>query len=236
MKIKRAAALILVLFLTVVSASAETAPRGAFGELAQDKYPDEQLAILDGIAELVSASLTTEDGMVIEISQGYYDGDRVVIAYRISANTDLIVLHEGAPEEGTEWDQVVEDWIPGDLNPTGYPDVDKEYEWLNGKGQRWLEFPYCGIRENLILEDGTQLDFMAGTEMKLPDGTIVGWRQCLVPQEKAEQNMTFRLPVFYGRATKFQDYATFMESFGHEYTAGISFTLCRMGKKIPDGE
>ena len=225
---KKRLSMILMIFIACYSVSAASASEyGIFRELAMDEYADERLAGLDQVAETLEASLTTEDGARFEIGQGCYVGNHVFIAYRICAVTDLITLYEGAPDEGTEWDQVIEDWIMGDLKVTGYPDVDKENQWLDGKGQRWLECPYCHNEEYLELADGTYLDFTAGTEMKLEDGTVIGWRECLIPMDTAQdtESITFVVPVSYGKAIKFQDYSTFRENFGVEQNVGISITL-----------
>lgn len=234
---KKAETVFLLVFLLVYpvicSASAGSAPRcGTFGEMAGDEYADERLAELDQVSESLGASLATPDGAKIEIDQGYYVDDRVFISYRISPVTDLILLYEGAPEEGIEWDQVLEDWIMGDLRLTGFPDVDRQNRWLDGKGQRWLSFPYCRNEEYLVLEDGTRLDFIAGTELKLEDGTVIGWRECLVPADKAQDTDTgtFVVPVSYGKAIMFQDYSTFKENFGYESLTGIPVTLRHYGQ------
>ncbi len=226
--IKRTIAVILLLSLIICSGSAASADRrGLFGELAKDEYADERLAGLDQVSEMLELSFVSEDGAEFEINQGYYAGDRVFIAYRISATTNLVALHEGAPDKGLEWDQVIEDWIPGDLPLTGYPDVDKDNQWLDGHGQRWLEFPYCHNEEYLELEDGTRLDFVAGTDIKLEDGTVVGWRECLIPADQTQDAAarTFVIPVSYGKAVKFQDYSTFRENFGIEYHCGVPVVL-----------
>ena len=224
---KKMTALVLALVIACCSlslASAET--RGVFGELAEDEYADERLAELDRISELLGASLTTPEGMYFEVSQGRFTGDQVIIAYRICIGADLITLHEGAPE-ALEWDQVIEDWIMGDLQPTGFADVDKENGWMDGKGQRWLESPYMHIGNSLGLEAGKYLDFTGGTEVKLADGSIIGWRECVIPEEKQKDTMgmEFFVPVLYGTAVKFQDYSTLKENFGVEYQFDIPITL-----------
>ena len=228
---KRITILILsaCLALAAFAASAESAQgRGVFGVFAKGAYGEERMTAIDEAAEIVRESLTVANGMTFEVDQGYYDGEHVFIGYWKNANTDLVVLHEGAPEQGLEWDQVLEDWVMGEIGPFNYPDVQKENEWLDGKGQRWLESPYCGIGDVLILEDGTECSFISGTELKLEDGEIIGYRECVIPAEKAADTLTVTLPVTSGQAVKFQDYTTFRENFGRDDEAGvITFTLHR---------
>ncbi len=211
-----------VLLISVSSASGA----GLFGELARNEDEDERLAILEEVSEQVSAEVTTENGIPVRIEQGYYEGNRVFISYSIGANTDLIQLHEGAPEAGIEWEQVLENWIPGEL-PSYYPDIKKENEWLDGKGQRWLEFPTCSVLDGIDLADGDYADIIAGNETRREDGSVIGWKECVVPAGKAEETVTFLLGVSCSTAIKFQDYTTFRENFGQGNRIRIPFTLTR---------
>ena len=173
---KKTIAMILIVSIVFCAASAASAPgSGLFSELSQSEDADERMSALAEACEDVPAFLTTEEGCTVEIGEAYYEGDRVFVSYRISAVTDLIELYEGAPEAGIEWERVLENWIPADI-PAYYPDVKKENEWLDGQGQRWLKAPYCNVMDGIDLEDGSYADFIAGNEMRLADGTVIGWK------------------------------------------------------------
>ena len=224
---KKMTAFIVAFSLLILSLSAACASgSGVFGELAQSEYADPRLEVLDAVAENVSASLTTEAGIPVEICQAYYEGNRVFVSYRIGPVTDLIELFEGAPDEGIAWDIVEENWIIGE-NPAYYPDVQKEYSWLDGKGQRWLKSPYCNVMDGLDLEDGGYADIVAGDESRGADGTVTGWKECVVPEESAADTLSFLLSVRCGTAIKYQDGSTFRESFGESEKAFVRFTLAR---------
>ena len=225
--IKKTIALLLAAALMLGAACAEPASEGgAFAVLARDDGADPRLTALEETAEPVNAALTLSSGMTVEICQAYYEGYRVYVSYRISPVTDLMKLHEGAPEAVTEWDQVVEDWVTGDF-PAVYPDIKKQNDWLDGKGQRWLEIPYCGLMDGLTLEDGVYADIIAGTESREPDGTIIGWKECIVPEEAQADTLTFIAEIAYGTTIKFQDYTTLKEKFGDPERTEIRFTLAR---------
>ena len=232
---KKITAMILMLCLTalvLVPALAES--RGVFGELARMEDADERFALLDEIAEMVQTSLTQEDGSFVELSLGLYEENLVFISYRIGAVTDQMVLHEGAPEREYEWTRVLEDWVPGELPPSGYPDVQKENDWLDGKGQRWLEAPYFTVQEGLILEDGSRTDAIAGSEYKLEDGSVIGWREFVIPDEKEGISRTFELAFTLSYAVKFQDYRTFKGYWEDRATVTLPFSLYHYsGHRVP---
>ena len=70
----------LLLALSVASASAS----GLFSEMTKTEYSDERLAVLDEVAETISAS-RTDGSVTVEVSQAYYEGNRVFISYRANA-------------------------------------------------------------------------------------------------------------------------------------------------------
>ncbi len=225
--LKKFAAVILMIVLVLSAASAAIASgSGFFSELAQSEDADERMTALAETCEKVSASLTTPEGCTVEIGEAYYEGNRVFVSYRIGAITDLIELFEGAPETETEWDKVLENWIPAEI-PAYYPDVKKENEWLNGQGQRWLKAPYCNVMDGIELEDGSYADIIAGNEMRQADGSVIGWKECIVPEESGKDTLTFRLAVSHGTAVKYQDGSTFRADFGQEGREYVTFSMNR---------
>lgn len=132
---RKATALILaglLLSLSVASASAS----GLFSEMTETEYSDERLAVLDEVAETISAS-RTDGSVTVEVSQAYYEGNRVFISYRANA--------------------------------------------------RILE------QDGLELEDGAYADIIAGGSTELDDGSVVGWKECVVPEDELASGQTFCL-------------------------------------------
>ena len=134
---KKIFGLILTVSLIVISLSgAFASDPGLFAELGRDEGADERLAALDQAAEKLSVS-SGSNGSFIEVSQAYFEGDRVYISYRASGC------------------QVVQD--------------------------------------GLDLEDGSYADIIAGEETGLDDGSVIGWKECIVPDDGSPEVHTFRL-------------------------------------------
>ena len=129
--------LVLAAALLFLSVSAAAAEPGLFGELAQSEGADERLAVLDEIAETISVYYAT-DRMRIEVSQAYYEGNRIFISYR--ADGDRVMIQDGL-----------------DLGEDSYADI------------------------------------IAGDEAEQEDGSRIGWKECIVPEEEAADPQTFSL-------------------------------------------
>ncbi len=132
---RKTIAMILAGLLFVFSASAASAS-GLFSQMIETEYTDERLAALDETAETISVS--QNDGSVtVEVSQAYYEGNRVYISYRASG-------------------QILE-------------------------------------QDGLELEDGSYADIAAGGSVQLEDGSIIGWKECIVPEDELADPQTFCL-------------------------------------------
>ena len=127
--------LFLAASLLIFSVSAAGAS-GLFSEMTETEYSDERLEVLDEAAETVSKSLTG-GSVTVEISQAYYEGNRVYISYRASS-----LIHE---------------------------------------------------KDGLYLEDGAYADIIAGGSTQKEDGTIIGWKECIVPEDELADTQTFVL-------------------------------------------
>ena len=219
---------LLAISVIVLSISAAfAAGSGVFGEVAaqEGEYADKRLSVLDQIAEKPAASQTLEDGITVEVNQAYYEGSRIFVSYTMGSNADLIQLHEGAPEE-TKWTHEVENWITGEAPAIDQADYMKEHDWLNGQGQRWLEGPYDVI-EGIVLEDGTETRTVGGMEIKQKDGSLIGWLEAVIPEEKATDSQSFALSVSCNHAVKFQDNANYKENWQETKKASIPFTAAK---------
>ena len=134
---KKTMAFFLAASLLIFSASAAFAAEGGlFSELTETDCFDERLDRLDEIAEAISVS-QTDGGVTVEVSQAYYEGNRVYISYR-----------------------------------------------ANG---RILE------QDGLDLEDGSYADIIAGGSVEQEDGSIIGWKECIVPEDEMADSQTFCL-------------------------------------------
>ena len=222
---KRTIIVILVISMMAFS-TAVASESGFFSELAQVEYADERLPALEEIAEPIPPSSLTKNGITVELGQGYYEGNRVYISFKISADTDLIELYEGVPDTGIRWKDFMENMIIGE-EPAHAADEKKQYDWLDGKSQHWLRAPSCSPRDGLDLEDGTYLDTVAGYQKKQADGTILGWKECIIPEGKEADLLTFKLTFCWYTMLRFQDYTTYRETIESSENDSITFTLNR---------
>ena len=134
---KKMMALILTVSLLMVSASAALAEdAGLFSLMNETEYADERLERLDEIAETLSLAIEA-GGVTVEVSQAYYEGNRVYVSYRAST--------------------------------------------------RIFE------QDGLELEDGAYADIMAGGSVEQADGSVVGWKECIVPEDELADPQTFCL-------------------------------------------
>ena len=125
----------ITLFIFLASAVAES-EKGLFSELIESDCADERLAALDEAAERISASQTT-GAVTVEVSQAYYEGNRIFISYKVSGPAMVL--------------------------------------------------------DGLELEDGAYADIIAGGETNPDEGTIAGWRECIVPEDELANPQTFCL-------------------------------------------
>ena len=226
--IRKTMTVLLAISVIVLSISAAfAAGSGVFGEVAaqEGEYADKRLSVLDQIAEKPAASQTLEDGITVEVNQAYYEGSRIFASYKVGSNADLIQLNEGAPKE-TKWTHEVENWITGEAPAIDQADYMKEHDWLNGQGQRWLEGPY-DVVEGILLEDGTETRTVGGMEIKQKDGSLIGWLEAVIPEEKATDSQSFALSVSCNHAVKFQDNANYKENWQETKKTSIPFTAAK---------
>lgn len=134
---KKAMAFILAVIWAMVSFPAALASEGGlFAKMIETEYADERLSRLDEIAETVSVS-QNEGGITVEVSQAYYEGNRVYVSYTASAPIEE--------------------------------------------------------QDGLELEDGSYADIIAGGSVQQEDGSIIGWKECIVPEDELANTQTFCL-------------------------------------------
>ncbi|MBR3743275.1 MAG: DUF4179 domain-containing protein [Clostridia bacterium] len=224
---KISTAMILVIVLIIVSMTAALAAGlGLFGQLAQDdKNVDSRLAGLEEAADTVSASLTTEDGITVEIGQAYYEGNRVFMAYRLSGNLFSAELYEGAPEGDYPWDLVLENCIGAEHWVNDVPELQRLNAWMDGKGQHWGTAHEAALHDGLSLADGTYLDIIGGDNVIQADGSVIGWKECEIPEDRIADTLTFKAVLFRGNYVKFQDENTFKMRYERGESTDIFFTV-----------
>ena len=127
--------LMIALFIISISV-ASASGAGLFREMIETEYTDDRLEAIDNAAETVSISQTTGQ-TTVEISQAFYEGNRIYISYHVN----------GAAE----------------------------------------------VLDGLELEDGSFADITAGGEVQQGDGTAIGWRECIVPEDELAETQTFCL-------------------------------------------
>ena len=220
--------MILAIILIILSMTAALAAGlGLFGELAQSQDADDRLPALEEASESVSASLTTEDGIMIEIGQAYYEGNRVFMSYRMSGNHASVELHEGAPEGEYSWQLELENTIAAETFRDDVPELQRLNAWLDGKSQRWGISSYATIHDGLFLEDGTYLDIIGGDNCVQEDGSITGWKECKIPKDRLADTLTFKAVLFRSRNIIFQDGATYKSFSERLGNTDVFFTLNR---------
>lgn len=224
---KLSTAMILVIVLMIVSMTAALAAGlGLFGQLARDeKNTDSRLSILEEEAEAVSTSLNTGDGITIEIGQAYYEGNRVFMSYHLTGNLFSVELHEGAPEDSYQWTTVIENCICAETMVNDVPELQRLIAWLDGKGQRWGTSYEAALHDGLSLEDGTRLNIIGGDNLIQEDGSVIGWKECEIPEDRIADTLTFKAVLFRGKYVEFQDGSTFNMLYERGENTDVFFTL-----------
>ena len=223
---KISASAILVIALIILSmAAALAAGFGLFGELAQNPRGDKRLSEVEKVADSIEREWTTEDGITIRIEQAYYEGNRVFISYRLSGDWTSTVLHEGAPDDEIAWDWVEENMIAAQTMMSDVPERQQAILKLDGQSQRWMETTEKGLHDGLSLADGTYLDIIGGDNIIQEDGSIIGWKECEIPEDCLKETLTFQARLYRIHSIMFQDRTTYRQSTEKGETTCFEFTL-----------
>lgn len=227
-KRKLSASLILALALALLTASVALATGlGLFGQLADLFDFEKRLSGLDAVSQPVGVTVTTDDGITVTIDQAYYEGERVFIAYRLSGSLYKLTLHEGAPPAGTHWNWEMPDTVYSESMLNVAPYGPALGQWLNGEGQRWAELWEASLHDGLSLADGTYLDIIGGDFAWQEDGSVIGWKECTIPQDRLADTLDFKAVLFRLASIDFQDQTTYRLSSTLLEQTDIPFTLTR---------
>ena len=221
-----AAILTLCLALLFVCGAGAEEGLGLFGKLAGYEGADPRLKTMAGVAGPVGCMFVTDEGVNVVIDQAYYEGDRVYVSYRLTGDVTQVELHEGAPEK-TDWGTVYEGEIAAEKWSNDDPELQKAVEWLDGKGRRWTYSVHTAVTDCMALDDESWLSIVAGEEKYRADGSVIGWKECLIPYEQCEDTVTFNLVVSCNRETLFQDGNTLKRKYERGEKIYIPFSLDR---------
>ena len=223
---KISASAILVIALIILSmAAALAAGFGLFGELAQNPRGDKRLSEVEKVADSIEREWTTEDGITIRIEQAYYEGNRVFISYRLSGDWTSTVLHEGAPDDEIAWDWVEENMIAAQTMMSDVPERQQAILKLDGQSQRWMQTTETGLHGGVSLADGTYLDIIGGDNIIQEDGSVIGWKECEIPEDCLKETLTFQARLYRIHSIMFQDRTTYRQSTEKGETTFFEFTL-----------
>lgn len=217
--------LVAVLLLLMTSA-ALAAGFGLFGQLSEGQNNDKRLPQLEQVAESVTSEIDTDRNVKLEIGQAYYEGDRVFMSYRLSGDLNKAVLHEGKPEQtDIVWDTELENFVVAEEWESDFPEIQKANAWLDGKEERWAEtWVYC-VEDGLYLEDGTYLDIIGGDQTVQADGSILGWKECVIPADHLADQLTFKALLFSSSTVEWQSGTTYRADHFRNNVAEAVFTL-----------
>lgn len=204
-KKKLSVGIVFAMLLTVLMAGAALAAGlGLFGQIGERENSDARLPALERVAESVGASFTTDDGVTITIDQAYYDGSRVFISYTKTGPFDLLSMGEGMPENLGECDWALPGEKFGDSLGIDGPDHQLMVAHLDGSAPRWAKWIYVSTHDGLRSGD-TDLEIIGGETYLMEDGTLVGWKECVVPEEIAAEELVVSIGTFTTATTYYQD-------------------------------
>lgn len=215
MKVKRkfSVGIIFALLLTLLMAGAAVAAGlGLFGRMSESGASDDRLPGLERVSESVALSFVTPEGVTVTIDQAYYDGTRVFISYTQTGPYDVMTLGEGKPEV-EKWDWEMPGEVYGQSFGSDSPNHSVMAAHLDGSEPRWAKTSYVNVHDGLQIGD-EYLDIIGGDIYRTEDGTLVGWKECVVPQELAAEEVTFLLGTFTTNQTWYQDETGCYLSYG----------------------
>ena len=193
----------IVLMLLMMSA-AVAAGLGLFGQIGEREHADARLPGLERVSESVGLSFETAEGVTVTIDQAYYDGERVFISYTKSGPFDQLEMGEGKPEGLGECD-----WeLPGEIYGEYFFSESASHALmaahLDGSAPRWATQRYVNVHDGLRSGE-IELEIIGGETYLTEDGTMVGWKECIVPKEAAAKELAVSIGTFTSVTTFCQD-------------------------------
>ena len=192
----------IVLMLLMMSA-AVAAGLGLFGQIGEREHADARLPGLERVSESVGLSFETAEGVTVTIAQAYYDGERVFISYTVEGPFDQVELGEGKPDVDG-WDREMPGEVYGQSFGSDSASHNLMVAHLDGSAPRWATSHYVNIHDGLQIGD-EYLDIIGGESYLTENGRLVAWKECVVPEELAADEVTFLLGTFTSHNTWYQD-------------------------------
>ena len=204
-KVKRSLSKGLVLALVLIlmmSSVAVAAGLGMFGQIGQQEHSDSRLPGLENVSTVLEKSFDVGGGVTVTVHQAYYDGSRVFISYSVAGPYDVLETGTGDPGiVNYDWEEkgVIfrEQWfVEG-------PNGQALMSWLDGSEPRWAKRTVVSVHDGMQIGD-EYLDIIGGEYYWLEDGTLMSWKECIVPEELAADEVTCSIGVFGGATTYYQ--------------------------------
>ena len=213
-------ALILVLMMTTVAVAAEL---GLFGQIGQQQHSDARLPGLENVSITLNKTFDVGGGVSVTVHQAYYDGSRVFISYSVAGPHDL--LETGVGDPGIiNYDLEEKDVIFGKQWFVDGPNGPKLASWLDGSEPRWAKRTVVTVHDGMQIGE-EYIDIIGGEYYYLEDGTLMSWKECIVPETLAADEVTFSIGVFGGSTTYFQTAETLYTSYERGQTTWYPFTV-----------
>ena len=105
--------------------------------------------------------------------------------------------------------------------------IQQKIDMMDGKGQRWMVSRGATPNEPVYFMDGTFMQNHQSVFQRQEDGSWIGWKECAVPDDKADESLTLKLKLTEYDSVSFQDYTTFHEYFEDIKETEIPFTVVR---------
>ena len=203
-------ALVLILMMSSVAVAAGL---GLFGQLSQREHSDSRLNGLENVSTVLEKVFDVGGGVTVTVHQAYYDGSRVFISYSVAGPHDVLETGTGKPDL-VNYDQKYDGVTFADMWYVEGPNGQALMSWLDGSEPRWAKTTSVNVHDGLQIGE-TYLDIIGGEYYYLEDGTLMSWKECIVPEELAGDEVTFSIGVFTTGSAYYQT-AEALYTFGTE--------------------
>ncbi len=223
-KSKMTIAVAIALAVMMMASVAVAATLGLFGQIAgYGPDIDRRLTALDSASTYINQTFEVQTGAALTIDQAYYDGERVFISWKMTGAADQVETGAGKPDI-VNYSTKTENFIVAENYSSDDPQVNKAMKSLDGTEPRWMHVQGVSAHDCLeALVDGEYVTLMiiGGDYILQPDGAMVGWKECEVPEElQGMDELTVCFGTFTTDYTWYQDGTTLYTS--HDSSAMTS--------------
>lgn len=210
---KKFVAIVLAVMLALTASVGIAAELGLFGRIGQSPNADSRLPGLENVSTVMNKVFNVDNGVTVTVNQAYYDGSRVFISYMMQGPHDMLETGTGQPDL-VNYDQKYDDVIFADKWFVEGPNGPAIMSWLDGSEPRWAKTTCVNVHDGLQIGD-EYLDIIGGEFYYLEDGTLMSWKECIVPEALAADEVTFSIGIFTTNSTYYQT-AESLYTFGVE--------------------